>query len=169
LIVFVVVYGVLQWFKPLGEDKGINSIIALCIAALLLFSRDAVGIVNFIAPWFAILFIFFFLGITLFRLVGAPSSAIEATMSKWGTLHWWLLALALLIMMGALSEVYGPRISPYGEENLTETTEVIEEGEPEGYKSRVTSILFHPRVLGLVLILLIVVFAIRVLTEPVKG
>ncbi|MBW2995074.1 hypothetical protein KY312_01875 [Candidatus Woesearchaeota archaeon] len=164
LLVFVVVYAMLQWLKPLGDDKGINSIIALCVAALLLFSKDAVGIVNYIAPWFAILFIFGFFVITLFRLVGAPSKAIEEVMSHWGTLHWWLFALGLLIMLGALSEVYGPQLSPYGELNET-TGELVEE---EGYKATVTKILFHPRVLGLGLILIIITFAIRLLTEPSK-
>jgi len=99
--------------------------------------------------------------------MGAPSGAIEKLMSSWGTVHWWLLALAVLIMLGALSEVYGPRISPYGELNET----AIAEGEPvqEGYKETLTKILFHPRVLGLALVLIIIAFAIRVLTEPGKA
>jgi hypothetical protein len=175
ILVFAVTYGILQFLKPLGDDKGINSLIAVCIAAILLFSQSAVRIINYAAPWFAVLFIFFFFMILLFRQVGAPSEAIEKVMSSWGTVHWWLLALGILIMLGALSEVYGPRLSPYGEVNVTQEGEVVsgvvdETGKPvEGdYRTELTKILFHPRVLGLALLLIIISFAVRVLTEPAK-
>jgi hypothetical protein len=169
LLVFVVVYGILQWLKPLGDDKGINSIIAACLAAILLFSKNAVSFINYIAPWFAILFIFGFFMILLFRSVGAPSEAIEKVMSHWSTIHWWMLALGILIVLGALSEVYGPDISPYGEEGNRTVVVDGKEMPEESYKGQLTKILFHPRVLGIALVLIILSFAIRMLTEPAKA
>jgi len=170
LLVFIVTYALLMALKPLGDDKGINSIIALCVAALLLFSADAVNLVKYISPWFAIFFIFIFFLITMFRLTGTPSEAIEGVMKSWGTIHWWLLAIGILILLGGLSEVYGPKISPLGEganvtaEHAATTTGNLTAGEP-GYKQTIINTLTHPRVLGMVLLLLIITFTIKTLTD----
>jgi phosphatidylglycerophosphate synthase len=172
LLVYVLVYAILQTLKPLGGDKGIDSIVALCIAAIVLFSEGAIGIINYVAPWFAIIFIFIFFMITGFRLMGTSSKAITEVMDSWGTLHYWLLSLGILIMIGALSNVFGPELSPHGSDyNQTGTSgTVVSTNETgQGYQATVRDILFHPRVLGLALILLIIVFTIRVLTEPSKG
>jgi hypothetical protein len=89
-------------------------------------------------------------------------------MKSWGTIHWWLLAIGLLILIGGLSEVYGPKISPLGgEANVTTavTTNVTAQPGQPGYRQEIIQTLTHPRVLGLVLLLLIITFAIKTLTE----
>ena len=64
LLVFLILFGLLEYIKAFGEGKrGLHGMIALVVAFLFLVSKIATKIVSFMVPWFmvAAIFIFFFL------------------------------------------------------------------------------------------------------------
>jgi len=176
LLVFVGTYAILTKVKILGEDKGINAIIAFAIASMFLFVQDAVTLLTVLTPWFILaIFVIFFM-LLMFQFLGVDEKTIkEKVMEKeWGSPHWIIVAIVVIITIAGLSQVYGPRLAEVEEQErvAAESKTVIIDGEvveqPVKFEGRVKDILFHPKVVGLILLLLIVVFAIRTLAVEEK-
>jgi hypothetical protein len=70
LLVFAVVYALLQKTKAVGGTPTINALIAIVAGFLILLSEKAIAVVNFIIPWFAVVIIFFVLMILVFYTFG---------------------------------------------------------------------------------------------------
>lgn len=143
IFVWLVVYALLGYTKVLGEaNKGINIIIGLVIALLVLFSPIATGAIAFISPWFALAFVLLiFITMTL-KIFGAST----ADIASYGQLKTAFIAFLLLILIvGVFAYIRDQASIPTGEDvDYTKTASVI----------------FHPKVLGIVFILLIAVFTI---------
>lgn len=61
LFVFVVMFGIFEATKLFGEGKaGINALVALFVAILANLSTRLVAVVNYITPWFVLVFILLF-------------------------------------------------------------------------------------------------------------
>ena len=58
LLVFVVVYALFEKLKILGENKSIHAIVAIVLAFMVLLIEDIANLINFISPWFVLMFIF---------------------------------------------------------------------------------------------------------------
>lgn len=166
IFVFVVVFAGLQYLKLFGKeaDKGISALIAICVAAITLFYKPALDLINFMAPWFVILFIFILFVLMTYRFMGAPAESVTEVMKSWGPIHWFLLVFVIIILMMSFSKVFGPSIAGLTAEgapvqNLTNVTA----REPQSFGDNVLAVLFHPKVIGLVFILLIASFTIRMM------
>ena len=170
IFVFAVVFAVLEFIKPFGEksDRGINSLIALCIAGMLLFSPQMIELINFMAPWFVLLIVFILFVLMMFRFMGTPEKSIVKVMSKWDTLHWFILIFAIVILIAGAGKVYGPGLASLTANGTpVEEIEGVEPTEPQTFGDNVWAILFHPKVLGLIFILLIASFTIRLMAGAV--
>ncbi|MCF7872558.1 hypothetical protein K9L97_06010 [Candidatus Woesearchaeota archaeon] len=68
LLIFVIMYGLLSWFKPFGEGQnGIYAIIAMAFAILSVVNQNILRMIYFMTPWF---FILIFIGfIVMFGLM----------------------------------------------------------------------------------------------------
>ncbi|MBW3012587.1 hypothetical protein KY325_04470 [Candidatus Woesearchaeota archaeon] len=179
LLIFLVTYAVLQKFKMLTEERGINAIIALAVACLTLFSKAATALVFFMSPWFVLLFIFILFLLLAFQLMGTKWETIVDVMSKkWFTPHWILIFLIAFILLAGIASVFGPGLLGQGPEagvGLVPTPIATLGGVPEvganvtglpsstAYGAAVQNVLFHPKVLGLAALAVIIAFAIRTL------
>ena len=61
LLVFALVFAVLQKTKVIGDSVGINSIIAVAVAFMVMLSDTLVQMISFMVPWFVVVIIFFIL------------------------------------------------------------------------------------------------------------
>ncbi|MBD3259210.1 hypothetical protein GF371_01105 [Candidatus Woesearchaeota archaeon] len=180
LLVFLVTYAVLQKFKMLTEERGINAIIALAVACLTLFSKAATALIFFMSPWFVLLFIFIIFLLIGFQLMGTKWERIVEVMStKWFTPHWILIFLIAFILLAGIASVFGPGLlgqgGPAAGLGLAPTPIATLGGVPEvganvtgipasaDYGTAVQSVLFHPKILGLAALAVIIAFAIRTL------
>ncbi|MBW2981089.1 hypothetical protein KY360_06760 [Candidatus Woesearchaeota archaeon] len=142
IFVWLAIYALLGFTKVLGDNKGIHIIAGLIVALLVILSPITTGAIAFISPWFAIVLVLMVFIITTLKVFGVSTSEIASA----GQLKVGFLAVILLILViGVLSYIR--------EESS------IPEGEEIDY-SKSTSIIFHPKVLGIVFILLIAVFTI---------
>ncbi len=142
IFVWLAVYAILTYARVLGDNKGINIVIGLIIGLLVLFSPIATGTIEYIAPWFAVIFIFVIFATMALKMFGA--SGIESL----GSLRIvTVIVILVVLVVGALSYVR-QQISVPGE------------NETSIDYSKTTTILFHPKILGALFILIIAVFAI---------
>lgn len=159
LLVFGVLFAILEKTKIFGEKTGINSLVAFSISLLFLLTPDLVSIVKVITPWFTILFIFILMIVLLFLFVGVKDTEIAGAFSERGMV-WIILLIAFVIFFYALTQVYGAQIQTiYG------GAEVV--GEPN-VSQQVGKILFHPRVLGMVILLVIASQAVRFISSSIR-
>ena len=174
LLVFLLVFATLVKTKYFGDNKGIYALIALSIAMIMLFSPNVVAAINVMAPWFVFVFIFSIMLLVGLMAVGVNPDAVTKYMSgEWGTVHWFILAISLVIAIGSLSAVFGESLLPYTQEGAAAeggSGTSLEDGGITGqttgtpdFNTNVGRVLFHPKVLGFMLIMLIGSFTIRLM------
>ena len=161
LLVFAVVFSILTTTKVLGENKAINALVAVVLALMVLLVPEIVDVINFMAPWFVILFIFLILLLLIYRMLGATDRDIAEFIKADRPIKWAIFSVGLIIFLAALGTVFGQQIGPYlgSEETANVTTEDIQEGVATGnWEQNLFATLFHPKILGVILIFAIAVF-----------
>ncbi len=160
LLVFVGIYAILTKVAILSKDKGINSIIALCVAALTLLSKDAVSVILIITPYFLLLILIIFFVIFALQFASTEGVKVGLGSGPWTNFHWVIFIAIILILIYGLSAVFGPKLAEG--QSLTPTIPgepaVQSAGSSGTFESGAKDVLFHPKVLGAALLLLIASF-----------
>jgi hypothetical protein len=167
ILVWIIVYGLLEYTKVFGDKKqGINGLVAFSSAMLVLASQYALKFVNFVVPWFMILAIAIFLILFVFRVFGIKEDSFvfagkEARM--------WIIVLSIVILMFGFGSVFGQTTLNRGastnntiENGSTAVTNATNTG---SFSANLYNTLFHPKVLGLLLIFIIGILALVFLTS----
>jgi len=167
IFIFLIVYSVLEVTKILGQNRGVHSLVALMIALVCAINPNVLSVISNLSPWFVLLIVFI-----LFMMVSAifagfsQDNVLEALGGKPGA-AFWIILISILILAMVLGNVFGQTFlsgSSGGEGNET----VVNGGEggagTGSFQENLGNTLFHPKVLGLLLIFLIASFAIRMLT-----
>lgn len=175
VLVFVIVYAMMQFTKFMGDNKIVHSLIALFIAIIFLFSTAASTVILFIAPWFTIFFIFLIFMIMAYKLFGATDDQIKTVISKWHAGQYFIATIAIIIMLFGLGSGLGQKLLTYtqpeaGEEGVLAAVGVVGEGSTAttSYTQNLAATIFNPKVLGMVLILIIASLTIRAMTPAMK-
>ncbi len=169
LLVFAVLYGVLEWRKFLGENKGIHAIIAIAISVLVLFSPFAVKLISNMAPWFVFLFIFIVFILLGFSLLGVTNEQVQATVLKQAGIKWALFIAGVIILLMAMGSTFGQQLLEKEAGSNTTTTATTASGSGQStvaggsYGSNVGAIFANPKILGMILILLVATAAVGLL------
>jgi len=150
LLVFAIVYSILQKVQILGDNKVIHSLIAISLGILVLLIPDLVDLINFIAPWFVVVFIFVVLLLMTYQMFGLKEENIVHYMINDKSINWTIIAIGLIIILAGIFVTFGERALQTGAEQT-------------GFQANLFSIIFNPKVLGLLLILGISVFTIAFL------
>jgi|TARA_B100002003_G_C14013079_1_gene488774 hypothetical protein len=145
IFIWLVVYAILAFSKILGENKAINIMIGLVVGIFVLFSPIATGVIEYIAPWFAVIFIFVIFVTIALKMFGASG------MESLGSLKTvTFVVIILVLIVGALSYVRQQVTVPGDNETSVDY-------------SKTTTILFHPKILGIIFVMIIAVFTIVLL------
>lgn len=171
LLVFVIVYAIMQFTKFAGTNKVLHAIIAFLVSIVFLFSTSATTVVTFIAPWFTIMFIFIIFMIVAYKLFGATDDQIKNVISKSSTVQYFILAVGIIIALLGLGSAFG--------QNLLSVTQDISEAQETAtgeagdvasasYQQNLVATIFNPRILGMILLLVIAAFTIRAMTPTLK-
>ncbi len=166
ILIFVLVFALLQKIKILGDNKTINALVAVALAFIVLLSKNILSIINFAAPWFVIFIVFMVLLLTVFKLMGASDENIAGVIRTDKVVQWTIIAISLIIVVSAFANVYGQKLLPFTtkEVNVTETGETISVATPS-FKTNVAAVFFHPKMLGAIFLLLVAVFTIGLITK----
>ncbi|MFO7711030.1 MAG: hypothetical protein R6V53_04680 [Candidatus Woesearchaeota archaeon] len=165
LFILVFGYAILTKLKPFGDDnKGIYAVIAFVLAVMTIFSPIVRETFVTAAPWFVLLFIFLIFTVIAYMALGASEDDIVNVLksSENRFINLWVFALILIIALGSLTTV----LSRHGGVGTTPTEDLnMTEAEASEQESEFWSTLVHPKVLGMVLILLVSFFTIQRLTK----
>lgn len=107
LLVWVVIFGLLEWMKVFGsENKGWHSIIALCIAALTIMSDAALRFLTFVTPWFLVMFFVIFFILFAVRIFGLGEKDIVEVIKDSQT-YTWVIVFSIVIVLFGLGQAIG--------------------------------------------------------------
>jgi hypothetical protein len=171
VFVFAVVFALLQTLKIPGEDKNLHAIIALMMALFSVFLKPVRDMVLGISPWFVLLFIFIMFMLIAIKMLGVDDSTIgEAVKSDSGRfIIYIVVAIGVVILAFNLSLQFGQNIGPFlGGDNATGIPAAGVGGSTNtgDFNQNLAATLFHPKVLGMVLVFAIGSFTIRFLAKP---
>lgn len=170
ILIWVVVYMILEKTKLLGESRSLHAIIALVMAFLVIVSKNVAGIINFISPWFVLLFIFVLLLLMVYRFMGVSEQEITKFVSTDAPVIWLVFAIGIVIIIAGISHIYGQGLLTGTGAEGTVTETIIGEGEVGGtgtqsFARNISNTFFHPKIVGLIFVMLVAVFTIALLTR----
>ena len=186
ILIWVIVFGLLELVKIFGPDrKNLHAIIAFCIALLSVVSPGVVSFFSFFTPWFFVWVLFIFFVLFAARMFGGAQNEIS-NLIKDSTVHIILIIVSVIIAFFALGHTMGQTLleeqpgygSPelgHGETSLnSSSTNYISPTEPvlpdtpadsNDYKTNFILTIFHPKVLGMVFLLMVAAFTIMLIAR----
>lgn len=159
IFVFLVVYSVLEASKVLGENKGVHALLALMIAFFVALTPNISRLIIFMSPWFVVMIVFIVFMFMIGQFSGLAQADIITTFGGKAGAFWWIVFFSGLILTFGLSNVFGQQLLQ-GEDGTTAT---VNSTQKSAFANNVSQTLFHPKLLGLVLILLIASFTVRLM------
>ncbi len=171
IFVWALIFAILQKTGATGKAVGIDAIIATVIGFMSIMSRGIIDMINFMIPWFAVTIIFFVLLLLLFQLFGAKEGDIFNALKSDKSITWIILGIGLVIIFAALGNVFGQSFTEQAFDGETATTITANGtiGTTTGvatpnFQTNITGILANPKVLGMIILFAIAVFAIALLS-----
>jgi len=147
LFVWLVVYALLTYKGILGNNHLIHALVGLIIGLFALFSPTVTGAIIFIAPWFALLFVFVMLIMVASNMFGATDIS---SYPGFGSIV--LTIIVIVLVVGVLA---------YARDKMSVPEEIDESSD----FSKMTNVIFHPKFIGMVFILIIAVFTVGLLAS----
>jgi hypothetical protein len=180
LIVFLILFGLLEYIKAFGSDKkGLHALLALMVALLFLVSKIASRMVSNMVPWFMVAIIFVFFTLILVRMFGPGEGDMKKLIAD-PNVYPWIIVFAVLILLISLGNAFGQGLLEKGEGTVSvATNSTINRGytglEPAApgttsvatpsFTTNLLNTLRHPKVLGMIFVLLIGAFCLLFLTK----
>jgi len=159
LLVLAISYALLAKTKMLGDNVKINFTIAMAIGFIVLFSGGATKLVNFITPWFVVLFILIVLLFVILTFMGIENKEIYSKLG--GTTG--MIIIFLLVLVIAVANVFGDMFTPYASEDELQQMTPQERTRVDTLRSMVS-----PRLLSAVFILIVAAVAIHQISQVIK-
>ncbi|MBS3140461.1 hypothetical protein J4479_05670 [Candidatus Woesearchaeota archaeon] len=166
ILIFTILFAILQKKGFISANVGINGAIASVVAFLVILSKGAVAVINMIIPWLTVAIIFGILLLLLFHVFGLKEEALPELVKDKGV-YWTILGALIVIILAAFGQVFG---QSFTEAALQGGQAVDQTGESTGtatgsFQTNLYAILFNPKVLGVIVIFVIAVFAVFLLTS----
>ena len=160
LFVLVLIWGILSYSKFLGDNKFLHGIIALALGLIALFSEPTREIINGMAPWFVLFFIFILFILISIKIFGVTDSEIAGGIKgRCAWVIWTLVGIFLFIFIFSIIDI---RV---WNEETQDSESVVSGGDVDsGSKSAFFATMRHPNMLGLILLLIIATFTIQKLS-----
>ena len=173
ILVFVIIYSMLEVTKALGPDKkSMNAIIAMIVGFLVSMSSGVVAVIQSFTPWFTMLLILIFFILFAVRMFGVSSETITAEITKKSAIVTWILILTAVILLFSLGSGFGQKTLEQGQTGgstiSVQTNATTVPTDTGSFSQNLYNTLYHPKVLGLILIMLVVVIAMLFLTDADK-
>ncbi|MEM3126481.1 MAG: hypothetical protein QW331_00210 [Candidatus Woesearchaeota archaeon] len=167
ILVFAIIFAFLEITKVLGENKGLNSLVAVVIAIITISSTNILKVINWTTPWFVLLIFFIYMLYFIFKFMGVTDQKFSEVIVVDRAVYWTVIVIAIIILFAGLGTVYGPSLVPSGEPQPQVTKDGVPATGAAGttFEANIYNTFFNPKILGMMLVLAIAVFAILLLTR----
>lgn len=146
VLVFIIFYGLFEKFKLFGEEKGLHALIAIIFALLFVIVKPLRELITTLTPWFVIFFFLIFIILLGIMMLGLKEKDITTYVThNSGVLTTVIIIIVIIFILGLRT------ISP---ESIGYPTN-------GGVLTDFRKIVFHPKVLGFLLVFLIAYFVTR--------
>ncbi|MBI1969997.1 hypothetical protein HYS48_04855 [Candidatus Woesearchaeota archaeon] len=164
VLVVVVIYGILSFTKAFGDNKMVQGLLALLFGLFVLIMPGMSEVISLFIPWITLLLIILIFLLLFFKLFGATDKDFMAVLGEYKGIVWTIISFVLLIGLWAVTQVYYGyyQETPPGEAGAVE--QAVSAQEEGNITKTFGAVFFHPKVLGVVFILLFSVFMISILT-----
>ena len=161
LLIFAILFAILQKTKVLGSNLTINAIIAVSIAFMSLLSKTLIKLIGFMTPWFVLLLVFIILLLLIFQTLGATDKDIASVLKSEKLVHWSIIGVGLLILLAGLGSIWGQQLTTMAGGPVA--TNVSTSSGTVSLEQNLYATFYNPKVLGLIFMFLIAVFAVAFL------
>lgn len=173
LLVVVFSIAALSRIPVFKEKMALTGVVAFVLGILAITSPIVIKTINLMSPWFVLLIIFAVFVLLAYQSFGIEEKTIVGVLTdkEYGTLFsYWMLAIVLMIALGSLATVLaeeGGGIPGPGAPgtNVPQQAVTAVNDTTVGQSGAFWNTLFHPKVLGLALILLIAMFTVQKLVK----
>jgi len=170
LLTFCFVYAASGLTAVFKDQKGLRAMVALVMAVLVMLYPIAWKTINLSAPWFVLLIFLAIFLIMAYGTFGVSQDHITkiVTNSEYSrTFAYWTLALVLIITLGSLSSIISEekRFVSLTEGGIAPADELPLNERPLSERVGFFATITHPKVLGMMLVLLIAFYTISNLAE----
>ena len=156
ILIYAVSFAILQKTNILKSESA-NHAASFAIAVLFLFTPNAVKLIQLTTPWFMVFIIFLIVIFMTFMFLGAKEDQVNSVLAL-PVVYWTIIVVMIGIFLFGMTQIFGEDVQA-----------IFGGGETSnGVVGDVAKVIFHPRVLGAIFILLIASQAIR-LIAPRKG
>lgn len=177
ILVTAGVYAVLTKFKPFGDMKFINGVVATVTGLLFITMARAVTFLNLLMPIITVFLLLVVLALVIFTFMGIKGETITEVLTK-ETAAWGLLLMTfIIIILVVLTQVF-PEASVMMQNPIAAQEMNLSLAGPGATPQQqaaalmfmqVMQVLFAPQVLGLIIMMLVFAVATYFITrEPVK-
>lgn len=149
LFILISAYALLKKSNWFGDSEAVNLCLAFLTSILFMVVPEAVEIVSFVTPWVSLLAMLVLFIVILFLFMGAKQEEVTKVVTQNAAVLTILFVLLGIIFLTALTNVFGPFLMV---------------GEGTGFWGVTKRVIFHPRTLGLIFLLVIASYAIRFIT-----
>jgi hypothetical protein len=171
VLIWVLTYALLSMVDLFKSQQNLKGLIAVCIAVITLFFPPILRVIEIIIPWFSLMFIFLIFVLLFFMLFGVKLDDIKK--ATWDgdnstTVRNWILVVSAMILLGGLGYVFFTDTpSQVDGQSSTSGNQISVDGTGVGGRGvgALESTFFHPKVLGLIIVMLMGVFAVLLLTK----
>jgi hypothetical protein len=174
ILIFAGTYAMLTKFKPFGEMKSMNGLIAFVVAMFFISMVRAVAFVKALMPTITIFMVMIVVALLIFTFMGIQGETISKVLTEetagWAT----ILLIFIIIILAVVSQVFPEASVSIQNPVLSQQLNLSSSGTASEQASafllaQTMSILFSPMVLGMIVMLLVFGIAIYFITrEPDK-
>lgn len=166
LFTFVLVYGIMKVTQVFKND-GLHALAAVAVAMFIAMSPDFTKLITLMIPWFVILALVITFVLMAGKFAGFKDNFIMLTLGGESS-AWWIIIVAFIIILYATGGVFGQGLLGVTQGASSTVLNGSGEGGPttstSSFSTNVAATLFHPKILGMLLLLLISVFAVSLLS-----
>ncbi|MBI2499503.1 hypothetical protein HYV88_04645 [Candidatus Woesearchaeota archaeon] len=147
IFVFIILYAIFQKFQIFGEKAPAGALIAAVIALLFMVTGNLRQLVTFFVPWVAVLFVLMIILLIAIMILGFTQKNITDYLTDNPGVTTAVVVIIILLFLIALNQIY-PGYLSYSSDG-------------GGVGNTLRSVVFHPKVLGVVLVLVIIAYTVR--------
>mgnify|MGYP001561050460 CR=1 FL=1 len=154
IFIFTIFFALLNKVKIFSDNKPVNSLIAFAVTILFIVIPEARQIVEVATPWFIVFVVFGLLLVLSFMILGVESDFIKEVAKENAIVLGVVIGGVVLVFLVSFTQVFGPGVAQYPASGDASVFAMLKRT------------LLHPKILGILILLIIAGEVVRRVGYP---